>query len=68
MVDAIVGADPWQIGVAERRGGIWQAMWRRMTTARQTSGDDAAVEVAVQINVARTWPYSGCRGVISSRL
>ena len=31
-------ATPWQKGVAERHGAIWQSMWRRAVDERQVTG------------------------------
>ena len=38
MLEPTAKAAPWQNGVAERHGGIWQSMWRRVVNGKQVTG------------------------------
>ena len=50
--DSAAKASAWHISKVERKGGVWQAIWRRVCWAKQLSGRDDCILATIEINQA----------------
>ena len=51
--DLAAKASPWQLGMVERAGGLWKAMFRRLCWSQQVAGREDVLLATAAINSAR---------------
>ena len=51
--DLAAKASPWQLGMVERVGGLWKAMFRRLCWSQQVAGREDVFLATAAINSAR---------------